>query len=79
MVTRPLRLKELAAHLGREVEGDGDFAIEGVAALEDAGSGDLSFVRSERYAKPLAASRAGAVIAPPGAISNTFWLLAPTA
>jgi UDP-3-O-[3-hydroxymyristoyl] glucosamine N-acyltransferase len=66
VVTRPLRLKDLAAHLGREVEGDGDFEIEGVAGLEDAGSGDLSFVRSERCADRLASSRAGAVIAPPG-------------
>jgi UDP-3-O-[3-hydroxymyristoyl] glucosamine N-acyltransferase len=66
VVTRPLRLKELAAHLGREVEGDGDFEIEGVAGLEDAGTGELSFVRSERYAGQLASSRAGAVIAPPG-------------
>jgi UDP-3-O-[3-hydroxymyristoyl] glucosamine N-acyltransferase len=61
---RPLRLKDLGAHLGREVEGDGEFEIEGVAGLENAGSGDLSYVRSERYANQLAASRAGAVIAP---------------
>jgi UDP-3-O-[3-hydroxymyristoyl] glucosamine N-acyltransferase len=61
-----LRLKDLAAHLGREVEGDGDVEIGGAAALESAGPGDLSFVRSERYADRLAASRAGAVIAPPG-------------
>jgi UDP-3-O-[3-hydroxymyristoyl] glucosamine N-acyltransferase len=63
---QPLRLNELAAHLGREVEGDGDFEIEGVAGLEGAGPGDLSFARSERYADQLASSRAGAGIAPPG-------------
>ena len=66
MPTQPLRLKELAAHLGRDLEGDGTFEIEGVAGLEGAGPGDLSFVRSERYADQLASARAGAVIAPPG-------------
>jgi len=62
----PRRLKDLGAHLGREVEGDADFAIDGVASLENAGVSDLAYVRSERYADRLAASRAGAVIAPPG-------------
>jgi UDP-3-O-[3-hydroxymyristoyl] glucosamine N-acyltransferase len=66
VLAQRLRLNELAAHLGREVEGDRDFEIEGVAGLESAGPGDLSFVRSERYADQLASSRAGAVIAPPG-------------
>lgn len=63
---RPLRLDRLAGHLGREVDGDGGFEIEGVAALEEAGPKDLSFVRSARYANRLALSRAGAVIAPSG-------------
>jgi len=63
---QPLRLDQLADHLGREVEGDGGFQIEGVAGLESAGPKDLSFVRSARYAGLLAASRAGAVIAPSG-------------
>jgi len=63
---QPPRLAQLADHLGREVEGDGGFEIEGVAALESAGPKDLSFVRSVRYAGLLATSRAGAVIAPSG-------------
>jgi len=63
---RPVRLADLAAVLGRPVEGDGDTRITGVAALERAGPGDLAFVRSERLAPQLAASRAGAVIAPDG-------------
>ena len=41
-------------------------AMRGVAALETAGPGDLAFVRSPRFGSSLAASRAGAVIAPPG-------------
>ncbi|MEE9609000.1 MAG: UDP-3-O-(3-hydroxymyristoyl)glucosamine N-acyltransferase [Myxococcota bacterium] len=66
MSLRPIRLGDLAAKLGRELEGDGDVEIGGAAALESAGPGDLSFVRSRRFAGLLASSRAGAVIVPPG-------------
>ncbi len=61
-----MRLRELAAHLGREFVGDGELLIRGVAPLEQAGAEDLSFVRSERWAKLLEASRAGACIVPLG-------------
>ena len=60
------RLNDLGAHLGLRVEGDGSFAIAGIAGLEHAGPGDLSFLRSRRYAARLSGSRAGALIAPPG-------------
>ena len=70
MVRRPIRLAELAEVLDREVEGDAEALIGGVAALEDAGPTDLSYVRSERYAARLAASKAGAVILPPGVESG---------
>jgi UDP-3-O-[3-hydroxymyristoyl] glucosamine N-acyltransferase len=62
----PIRLAALAEALGRSVEGDAEVEIGGVAELESATPGDLVYVRSERYAKRLAASRAAAVIAPPG-------------
>jgi UDP-3-O-[3-hydroxymyristoyl] glucosamine N-acyltransferase len=61
-----LRLGDLAAELGREVEGDADAWITGVAALEQAGPADLAYARSERFAAALRASRAGALIAVPG-------------
>ncbi|MDH5305573.1 MAG: UDP-3-O-(3-hydroxymyristoyl)glucosamine N-acyltransferase [Myxococcales bacterium] len=61
-----IRLKDLAAQLGLEVEGDPDLALAGVASLEDAGPEQLSFVRSERLAAQLAATRAGALVAPAG-------------
>ncbi len=47
MDERAQRLTDLGSHLGLRVEGDGDFAIAGLAALESAGPGDLSFVRSQ--------------------------------
>jgi UDP-3-O-[3-hydroxymyristoyl] glucosamine N-acyltransferase len=61
-----IRLKDLAAQLGLEVEGDADVVLAGVASLDDAGPEDLSFVRSERLAEKLATTRAGALVALPG-------------
>jgi len=61
-----MRLRELAAALGRELEGDGECWIEGVAALESAGPRDLAHARSERFAAAARVSGAGALIAPPG-------------
>ncbi len=61
-----IRLGDLAAELGRAVEGDADVWITGVAALEQAGPFDLAYARSERFAEALRASRAGALIAVPG-------------
>jgi UDP-3-O-[3-hydroxymyristoyl] glucosamine N-acyltransferase len=60
------RLAELAAELGRDVEGDPDFRVRGVAALDSAGPGDLAYARSARFAPALAKSRAGALILPHG-------------
>jgi UDP-3-O-[3-hydroxymyristoyl] glucosamine N-acyltransferase len=61
-----MRLRDLAAELGRELEGDGELWIGGVASLERAGPGELAYARSERFAGAVLASRAAAVIAPPG-------------
>jgi UDP-3-O-[3-hydroxymyristoyl] glucosamine N-acyltransferase len=63
---RSISLGELGAALGLAVEGDGAFEVHGVASLAGAGPEDLSFARSAAYGKALSASRAGAVIAPPG-------------
>lgn len=62
---RGVRLGELASELGRPVEGDAEVWIRGVASLETAGASDLSFVRTPQFARHLAGSAAGALIAPP--------------
>jgi UDP-3-O-[3-hydroxymyristoyl] glucosamine N-acyltransferase len=62
----PLRLATLAAQLGRDWIGDGDFLIEGVAALESARESELSYLRSAAWAEAAASSRAGALILPEG-------------
>jgi UDP-3-O-[3-hydroxymyristoyl] glucosamine N-acyltransferase len=61
-----VRLADLASELGREIEGDPDFRVAGVAALDRAGPSDLAYVRSERFAAALANTRAGALILPHG-------------
>ncbi len=63
----PLTAAEIAAKIGATVEGDGATPLRGVSTFERAGPGDLVFALSGRYAGRAAKSRAGAVIAPPGA------------
>ena len=59
-----MKLGEIAAKLGCKLEGDANTEIRGVAGIEDAGPGDLSFLANPRYAGRLAATRASAVIVP---------------
>jgi len=61
-----VKLRELAARLGCELCGDGDVDIRGVAGLEQAGPGELSFLANPRYADKLGATRAAAVVVAPG-------------
>lgn len=63
---REIRVKALAEQLGCAFEGDGEARVSGVASLAEASSGDLSFLRSQEWAKALETSNAGALIAPPG-------------
>jgi UDP-3-O-[3-hydroxymyristoyl] glucosamine N-acyltransferase len=60
-VTAPT-LAELAALVGGEVSGDGSLQITGVAPLEEAGPGQVSFFANKRYRAAFEASRAEAVI-----------------
>jgi UDP-3-O-[3-hydroxymyristoyl] glucosamine N-acyltransferase len=61
-----VKLSELAARLGCELRGDGEVEIRGVAGLEEAGPGELSFLSNPRYADKLEATRAAAVVIAPG-------------
>ncbi len=57
-----LTLELLASRLGCEFDGDADCLISGVATLEDAAVGELSFLASSKYRARLAATKASAVI-----------------
>lgn len=59
-----MRVKELAAWLDYPWEGDGDREIRKVAALDEAGPEDVSFVSSARAAKLSADSRAACLLVP---------------
>ena len=63
----PFRLDELVARLGGEIEGDGSVVVHRIAALDDAGEGDLAFVASRKYLARASSSRASALIVPPQA------------
>ena len=59
-------LNEIAAILSGEVIGDGDAVIERIRGIDDAGSGDLTFVANRKYARKLATTGAGAILVGPG-------------
>jgi UDP-3-O-[3-hydroxymyristoyl] glucosamine N-acyltransferase len=63
---RTFALGELARRLGGEVRGDPGLAIRGVRTLERAGPHDLSFVTRAGVAGEARASRAAALLVPPG-------------
>src|SRR5262249_28583674 len=59
-------LADLAALVGGTVEGDGAVRIRGLASLEEAGPGELSFYGNPRYRRELGTTRASAVLIPAG-------------
>lgn len=61
----PLTAAEVAARTGGRLVGSGEVTVAGVAPLDRAGPGDLSFVASSRYLPYLQRSRAAAVLCKP--------------
>ena len=57
-----MKLQDIAARLDCRLEGDGTIEIRGVAGIEDAGPGDLTFFTNPKYAAELRTTRASAVI-----------------
>lgn len=57
-----MRLRELADALGCRLIGDGEIEIRGLASIDEARDGDLTFVASARHLSRLDATRASAVI-----------------
>ena len=55
-------LDSLAREIGATVQGDGSFVVTGVAPLDSAKEGDLTFLTNPRYAKTVGSSRASAVL-----------------
>lgn len=61
------KLSELAQLIGGEVVGNGDVKITGIASLEDATSGDISFAADEKHLPQAKESKATAVVVPQNA------------
>jgi len=64
-----MRLGEIARRLDLELEGretDAELEIRGLAPIEDAAAGDLTFVAAPKYRRLLASTHASAVILAPG-------------
>ena len=59
-----MKLKEIAAKLGREFRGDGEVDIFMPAPIEAAGPGTIIFVANEKYAPMLETTTASCVIVP---------------
>jgi UDP-3-O-[3-hydroxymyristoyl] glucosamine N-acyltransferase len=57
-----LRLDTIAERIGCRLEGDGSIDITGVAGIEQAEAGHLTFLANPKYAPALATTRASAVI-----------------
>lgn len=57
-----LTLFEIAEKIGGKVDGDGEVKITGVAAIEEAGAGDLTFVDNPKYEKYCSQCKASAIV-----------------
>jgi UDP-3-O-[3-hydroxymyristoyl] glucosamine N-acyltransferase len=57
-----MKLNEIAGHLGGILEGPGDIEITGPAKVEEAESGDITFISNSKYKTFLKTTKASAVI-----------------
>jgi UDP-3-O-[3-hydroxymyristoyl] glucosamine N-acyltransferase len=57
-----MKLREIADALGCRLEGDGDVEISGVAGMEHAGPGHITFLANPKYAHKVKDTHAGAII-----------------
>lgn len=63
-------LGEIAARLGGRVAGDGALRVQGIAAVDDAAPGMLTFATDARYLRAALASKASAVLTDDDAIKE---------
>ena len=60
-----MRLDEIVARLGGQLEGDGSIVVSQVATLVSAQSGQIAFLANPKYRQQLQSTGASAVIVPP--------------
>jgi len=64
-----ITLKEVALILGGEVDGDENTVISGLAGIEKAGPGDITFVANPKYARYIETTQAGAIVCAPETVA----------
>lgn len=69
-MSAPIKLGQLAEFLGATLRGDKDKDITGLATLQEAGPGQVSFLANPQYRKFLAETRAAAVLLKPADIDS---------
>ncbi len=69
-MSAPIKLGQLAEFLGATLRGDKDKDITGLATLQEAGPGQVSFLANPQYRKFLAETHAGAVLLKPADIDS---------
>src|SRR5262249_59448786 len=57
-----MKLRELAERLGCGLEGDGEIEIRGVAGMEHAGAGHVTFLANPKYAPKVRHTKASAIL-----------------
>jgi UDP-3-O-[3-hydroxymyristoyl] glucosamine N-acyltransferase len=60
-----MKLGELAARLGCQLEGPEELEITGVAGMDEASPGEITFLSNPKYLAKLHTTRAGAIVAGP--------------
>ncbi len=61
-----ITLSDIAAFIGGEITGDGSLEIKNLAKIEEAGSGDLTFLYLSQYEKYFDTTGASAILVKPG-------------
>ncbi|MGH9398611.1 MAG: UDP-3-O-(3-hydroxymyristoyl)glucosamine N-acyltransferase [Terriglobia bacterium] len=73
-----MKLSDVAARIGCQLDGSPDLEISGVAGMEDATPGDLTFLSNPKYIRKAADTAAAAIIAGPDVqLPNRAVLRAP--
>ncbi len=70
-----ITLEEIAAMVNGEIIGNADTILTGVATIEDAGQGDLTFLANPKYAPFIEKTKASAIICSPGTQASEKTLL----
>jgi UDP-3-O-[3-hydroxymyristoyl] glucosamine N-acyltransferase len=65
-------LRQIAERLQAELIGDGDTIVTGVAGIDTAGKGQLTFLANPKYAHHLKSAQAAAILMPPASAGFRF-------